>query len=174
MPEYHVVTGSSFRPARIDLNIDLRWVEKEEDFRNAILRTVFHEFHHVLRWDGPGYGRSLGEALVSEGLAQAFVHEVMVCPPESWENALAAEQLAEAGQLAHSAWYDESYKHDQWFFGTGQLPNWAGYSLGAYLVGRYLEERNTSALQSATLPVEAFDFSFVDFFKLEQTSTPNR
>ncbi|XBA78214.1 DUF2268 domain-containing putative Zn-dependent protease [Thioclava sp. 'Guangxiensis'] len=32
-------------------------------------RTVVHELHHVLRWRGPGYGRTLGEALVSEGLA---------------------------------------------------------------------------------------------------------
>lgn len=32
-------------------------------------RMVAHEFHHVCRWRGPGYGRTLGEALVSEGLA---------------------------------------------------------------------------------------------------------
>ena len=34
-----------------------------------MLRTLVHEFHHLIRWDGPGYGKSLGEALVSEGLA---------------------------------------------------------------------------------------------------------
>ncbi|WP_406721174.1 DUF2268 domain-containing putative Zn-dependent protease [Thioclava litoralis] len=45
--------------------------------RGDLLRVLLHEYHHVLRGDGPGYGRSLEEALVSEGLAQLFVHQVL-------------------------------------------------------------------------------------------------
>jgi hypothetical protein len=35
----------------------------------TLRRQATHEVHHCLRMGGPGYGRTLGEALVSEGLA---------------------------------------------------------------------------------------------------------
>jgi hypothetical protein len=51
-----------------------------EDFEELIVahlpRTLAHELHHCARWRGPGYGRSLGDALVSEGLADHFDLEV--------------------------------------------------------------------------------------------------
>lgn len=37
-----------------------------------LARTLAHELHHCVRWRGPGYGSTLGEALVSEGLADHF------------------------------------------------------------------------------------------------------
>ena len=38
----------------------------------AVHRHIVHEVHHCLRMAGPGYGWTLGEALVSEGLAGQF------------------------------------------------------------------------------------------------------
>ena len=40
----------------------LRW-------RSEVPATLAHELHHCRRWRGPGYGSTLLEALVSEGLA---------------------------------------------------------------------------------------------------------
>lgn len=37
--------------------------------------VVAHESHHIMRWRGPGYGTTLGEAMVSEGLALKFQRE---------------------------------------------------------------------------------------------------
>lgn len=42
----------------------------------SLERMLAHELHHSSRWDGPGYGKTLGEALVSEGLAGHFAQEV--------------------------------------------------------------------------------------------------
>lgn len=46
------------------------------DFDTEFLATLGHELHHCLRHGGPGYGRTLGEALVSEGLACHFETEL--------------------------------------------------------------------------------------------------
>lgn len=40
---------------------------------HSIERMFAHELHHAARWAGPGYGSTLGEALVSEGLAAIFL-----------------------------------------------------------------------------------------------------
>nr|WP_274517589.1 DUF2268 domain-containing putative Zn-dependent protease [Pseudomonas sp. GM18] len=40
-------------------------------------RQIVHEVHHCLRIAGPGYGWTLGEALVSEGLAGQFVRHLL-------------------------------------------------------------------------------------------------
>lgn len=51
--------------------------------QEASLERMFaHELHHAARWAGPGYGSSLGEALVSEGLAGAFAQEICGGLPE--------------------------------------------------------------------------------------------
>jgi uncharacterized protein YjaZ len=104
----------------------------------AVRRQVAHELHHCLRNAGPGYGLSLGEALVSEGLAGHFVHRLFGTSPEPWECALPDE-------VALSHWPDKGalaatdYDHAGWFFGSGRrYPLWLGYTLGYVVVGRWL------------------------------------
>ncbi|MFX5570653.1 DUF2268 domain-containing putative Zn-dependent protease [Acinetobacter baumannii] len=33
-------------------------------------------------------------------------------------------------------WSRDDHDHGAWFFGTGALPRWVGYSLGYQMVGR--------------------------------------
>jgi hypothetical protein len=102
----------------------------------TLRRQVAHEVHHCLRHAGPGYGQSLGEALVSEGLAGQFVNRLFGTPPEPWERAVASREawrfLPDAKALALPL-----YDHSAWFFGTGSYPRWLGYTLGYLLAGRW-------------------------------------
>ena len=119
-------------------------------------RMIVHEVHHALRWAGPGYGRTLGEALVAEGLAGRFVQEVFGSPPEPWEAALDPKAMAAQASDAAAGWTGP-YDHAAWFFGADERPNWTGYSLGFELVGRYLARHpgaRPSALAAA--PADAF------------------
>ena len=104
---------------------------------NSPERMIAHELHHAARWDGPGYGASLGAALVSEGLAGHFARAAYGGPPEPWEALPEAEWrpcLARAAAL----WDSRDYDHAEWFFGSGALPRWLGYSIGYRAVDRYL------------------------------------
>ena len=63
-------------------------------------RMVAYELHHVLRNRGPGYGATLGEALVSEGLAGQFVKQLYNSEPEPWEMPPETKVLAEMAKAA--------------------------------------------------------------------------
>ena len=104
-------------------------------------RMVAHEYHHTLRWIAPGYGRTLGEALVSEGLAGHFARELYDNPPEHYESALEPVAFEELAPLALIHWDDAGYDHPRWFFGARDLPRHAGYTLGHALVGEHLDAR---------------------------------
>ncbi|MEM1431700.1 MAG: DUF2268 domain-containing putative Zn-dependent protease [Pseudomonadota bacterium] len=122
----------------------------------SLERMFVHELHHAARWDGPGYGASLGEALVSEGLAGHFVREVYGDVPEPWE-ALPRSDVVPNVALAQQDWAQTRYRHGDWFFGAGEMPRWLGYSLGFRLVRRHLDAHpQESAASLARAEAEGF------------------
>ena len=120
----------------------------------ALIRTLIHELHHVIRWDGPGYGRSLGETLVSEGLAGHFVLQVLGGPPDPWDRATPAAGLA---RRAQNEWARLDFSHPEWFQGKGSLRRWSGYGLGHRLVAEHLAQHpDETAATLAHAGAEAF------------------
>jgi hypothetical protein len=158
MPEALFVSGHCYEPGVIGLGIDLTQPHSEDRLRHALLKTLFHEVHHALRWDGPGYGGTLGEALVSEGLAQRFLHEMMDCPPEPWEDAVPAAVCEAHRSRARAAFDDAGYDHGAWFFGQGELPEWLGYTLGRRIVDRHLAQ-HPGATALSLAQADAADFA---------------
>ncbi len=125
--------------------------------RGAFDRTIAHETHHALRWAGVGYGKTLGGALVSEGLAGHFVHQVLGTAPEAWESAVPEEELPRLEAEAMKACGDPDYDHAAWFFGTSDLAHWGGYTLGYAIVGRYLAAHPDQTPASlAVAPADVF------------------
>ncbi|WP_217475619.1 DUF2268 domain-containing putative Zn-dependent protease [Stutzerimonas stutzeri] len=119
-------------------------------------RMFAHELHHVARWDGPGYGRSLGEALVSEGLAGFFAREVCGGALEPWER-LSLGEVGPYVSRAERHWSSLNYDHPAWFLGHGDLPRWLGYSMGHQLIARFLSRHpGATAAQLADADAQAF------------------
>jgi hypothetical protein len=115
----------------------------------GLFATLAHELHHVARHQACGYGDTLFDALVSEGLADHFSIEVTGVEAPPWTVALTPEQAAELAARAREE-YDDAYNHWAWFFGSDELgiPRWTGYTLGFQLVGDYLD-RHPAATASA-------------------------
>ena len=108
-----------------------------KNYAHSIERMFDHELHHAARWEGPGYGLTLGEALVSEGLAGHFALELFGGEPELWER-LRSDIVKPYTSQLHDSWQRTDYDHNAWFFGTGDLPRWLGYTAGFNLISRYL------------------------------------
>ncbi|MBV9782237.1 MAG: hypothetical protein JO264_00305 [Acidisphaera sp.] len=138
IPEIGMV-GHAYRRSLFALTLDPDNAHFASCLADGTLRRqVAHEVHHCLRMAGPGYGSSLGEALVSEGLAGQFVRVLFQTPPEPWERAMDEAALTRnfptAAELASTA-----YDHAGWFFGAGgHRPRWLGYTLGYHIAGRWL------------------------------------
>ena len=130
--------GACYDPHAIRLSFDPKNENMERHLDETLERTIAHEYHHALRWAGPGYGAKLGAALASEGLAGHFVRQLYGCEPEPWERAVSQADLAPWRLRAHEAFEARDHGHARWFYGADGFPPWLGYALGFDLVGRHL------------------------------------
>lgn len=124
-------------------------------WRTELPATLAHELHHAKRWQGVGYGQTMLEVLVSEGLAQHYEISERRAPPPY---ALAPANLPELWQRAEPLLNTTDYGYEAWFFGSEEqnLPRWAGYALGYELVRRFLAVNGGDAVMHANAPAEAF------------------
>ncbi|MGH6726626.1 MAG: DUF2268 domain-containing putative Zn-dependent protease [Pseudolabrys sp.] len=122
--------------------------------RDRLAAVLAHELHHIARSRSAGYGRTLGEALVSEGLAQCFEVEIGR-PPPPYAVALKGEALGEFAGRAREQMTAQFYDHGAWFYGRrgdANFPKDGGYSLGYALVKARLADEATTAAAAASVP----------------------
>ncbi|MCA3177986.1 MAG: DUF2268 domain-containing putative Zn-dependent protease [Burkholderiaceae bacterium] len=143
---------------RVDVWIDPAhpWVEAAGE--EELLAMLAHELHHCARWTRPGYGTTLGEALVSEGLACVFETGFRGGVPPFWARALDATALRDVEAKARPHYDDRRYDHREWFIGAPErgLPRHTGYSLGFELVARHVHATGRTAAQLVGVPAAAF------------------
>jgi Predicted Zn-dependent protease (DUF2268) len=156
--------GYTHGPWRITITVDPSCDGHEKRSLDAQLRAMLaHELHHAMRSRSAGYGSTLGEALVTEGLAQCYEEEVG-CPTPNYAVEVRGPALAELARLAKEELWSDQYDHSKWFFGskTDTAFPWAGgYSLGYVLVRSWLERAGVSA--SAAVSVEASEILPAEF-----------
>ena len=130
----------------------------EDSIRVHLFSLLAHEMHHARRTRLVGYGSTLLEAAVSEGLADHFSMEIAGVEPPIWSISVQGETLNHWILQASEIWHEPGYRHAEWFFGTHpDIPRWAGYSIGFELVGRYLKAHpDQSASQLVGAPASIF------------------
>lgn len=109
-----------------------------------IKSTLAHELHHCVRWESIGYGSTLLEACISEGLADHFDVEMNHGAPKPWSTAVRGQELEALIEKARSE-FDTAYDEQVWFWGAGAAPRWAAYAIGFKLVGDYLKKTGKTA-----------------------------
>lgn len=108
---------------------------------NEIYNTLCHELHHAKRYDDIGYGKTLLDSMIFEGLAVAFEEEI------SGKGAFMPSQLLVRKdtsvllrKIRHKLDH-EDFEHFRWFIydNPEELPRWTGYEVGYYLIRQYLQ-----------------------------------
>jgi uncharacterized protein YjaZ len=122
----------------------------EEALSDGLPEVLAHELHHAVRIvDGPGYGDSLTEAIVTEGLAEVFTLEVFPDPKAGDPpRGTVCRWWARARALR-----GRPYDHGEWFHGSGEIPIATGYSVGYAIVRDHLRRHpSETAADLVTTP----------------------
>ncbi len=122
-------------------------IDEEKATESLISEMVAHELCHAARWGkNDEWINSLFDGVISEGIATyleaefikdrtektVFIKTILERSDE--ENEKILEKLRSQLDLNY-------YDYDTIFFnGSNELPRWAGYSLGYYLVKKYLKK----------------------------------
>lgn len=145
-PDYAIpetgVGGQAPTAYIVKISIDPLKSKLIENLDKEIKSTLAHELHHCARMKVVGYGETLWEALVTEGLTAHFDIQINGGAPKPWDSALSLEKMEQLLNKAKEEFNSENYNHSDWFFGRVErgIPRWAGYSLAYYVVGKYLKE----------------------------------
>lgn len=151
----------------IQLWLDANRKDAVEVISTRLPRTLAHEAHHSKRWRGPGYGKTLLDALVTEGLAQHFEKELFGYEPVTSFPFAAADAEKVRDRLKRDM-ASSGYSHDVWFLSRGDesMPKWAGYRIGYAVVQHYLNlHLDQTACSLAEVPSSAFEMSMQTFVR---------
>ena len=140
-------------------------IDEEKATENLISEMVAHELCHAARWGkNDEWVNSLFDGMISEGIATYFEAEFVkdrtektvfiktILERSDEENEKILEKLRSQLDLNYC-----DYDYDTIFFnGNNELPRWSGYSLGYYLVKKYLKKTGKKI-------EEAFADKYADF-----------
>lgn len=138
-------------------------VNQEKATEDLISEMLVHELCHAARW-GKNNERmtSLFDGIISEGIATYFEAEFI---KNRNERTIFIQTILDRSDEENEKILDQlrdrldsnEYDYNAIFFtGNNKLPRWSGYSLGFYLVKKYLEKTGKTI-------EEAFADKYVDF-----------
>lgn len=144
IPEYGI-GGNSPGPNHIYISFD---PDSDKITKRGLEGSLLHEAHHCMRWRDPGYGETLGEAMISEGLACLYEEEHGSRVPIYARVSLSKQEIESAEKEINS----KKYNHAEWFFGTGKTARWFGYTRGYELCKLYSNTKGLSAADLVHVP----------------------
>lgn len=128
-----------------------------QKIEGLIISTVTHEFHHAVRTRKiPWATDTLLGAFVTEGLADHFDIELNGGILPLWSLALSESELMRVYRKAEPYFDSTQYNYDDWFFGSGEIPRWAGYALGYRIVDVYMLGTRKKASELVYTKAEEF------------------
>jgi uncharacterized protein YjaZ len=115
----------------------------EKLVRQQLPKTLAHELHHACRWQGPGFGETLKEVLITEGLASRFEQEVFGGLPADFYIKFSDKEIKRLWLKAKRELKSNKFSYQDWFFGNKKqnIPKHAGYALGYWIMGKITADK---------------------------------
>jgi hypothetical protein len=111
--------------------------------RTWLPQTLSHELDHSIRiLTGPGFGTTLLQMTITEGLASMFEEAASPGPPNPPGHALNPSQECTLWKRAQPL-LDHEGLYQQWMFGGEGIPRWTAYTIGYDIVSSYRRHHRT-------------------------------
>ncbi len=104
--------------------------------------AIAHEMCHARRYATWPVAKTLGEALVDEGLPSMFEEFMYSDIDVPYAHNLDSQELSLIWKKAKPILKSEDFNRDDWFYGGNGIKKWTGYSLGYDMVRQYMAKRN--------------------------------
>ncbi|MCA2222103.1 DUF2268 domain-containing protein [Nonomuraea aurantiaca] len=136
-----------------------------EEIIGRIAHCAVHEFHHQARYTNVPWHPVVGEHVISEGLAEAFVRELSGAEAMGpWSSMVGGEELDRAyekimtdfdleGMLLTSAYVLGDTTVSRFGQEPRGIPDMAGYAVGLRLVDAHLAATGMTVAESTALPL---------------------
>lgn len=100
-------------------------------------RDIAHEVNHSVRiLGGTGFGTTLLQETITEGIATAFDQAAFPGPPDPWNQAITPAQECALWKKATPQLGDTGL-YDLWMFGGSGVPHWTAFTIGYHIVNDY-------------------------------------
>ena len=144
------------------------YVDPEIMTETKVYEMLVHELSHAARWhENPEFSRTLFDNLILEGLAMSFEEAAIEARGAGKEQTFCLTTLQNRGKQEYEKLYkkisplfdktNDKYNFQEIFIsGDAELPRWAGYSLGYYLVKQFLAKTDKTIFQVNALPYQEF------------------
>lgn len=140
----------------ISIFIDSKHENIRGNFNIEILKTFAHEYVHAYREQViPWENGTLLDCLISEGLSQSIELELTSETP-IYAQALSEQAIISLLSIHSDILKSTSFDYKSWFFGSEKIEKWTGYSVGFWLVQKYLKKYKKKA--SDVLQMESSNF----------------
>lgn len=118
-----------------------------------LARTLSHEIDHSVRvLAGPGFGLTLLEQIITEGISSAFDMSAFPGTPNPWDRAISRSQECALWKQAQGL-LGQSGLYDAWMFGQSGIPHWTAFTIGYDIVTDYRQrhpDMSWSAITAAS------------------------
>jgi uncharacterized protein YjaZ len=148
------VGGQTINESLIFMPLDSQFDFSEQE----VFVTICHEFHHKIRLEAFGPMYTLFESVIAEGLAEQFEKELL--PDRTLVTYSEASDVKQIEQSLHDlkeVLDGGEYDYYEWFSGTGKYPKWYGYTLGNFIINKYMEKYHKKPSELARTPLNSFE-----------------
>ena len=118
-----------------------------------LARTLSHEIDHSVRiLAGPGFGPTLLEQIISEGISSAFDMSAFPGTAYPWDRAITRSQECDLWKQAQGL-LGKTGLYDSWMFGQPGIPHWTAFTIGYDIVTGYRQhhpDMSWSAITAAS------------------------
>jgi hypothetical protein len=182
IPEFPVHGFARLDGRKLNITVDRERPVYMTSADQILHTTIAHELHHLVRIRGAGtglnpvgYGDTLGKALVTEGLAQAFEIQATGLT-NRYSIALSDAEILMHEDRIKGMIDKKDYDHHAIFqsLGKGEWPEWFGYSFGYSIAKAGLEHLGLTAAEAVHVSAEHFLRPYLDGkFSILRTAAQN-
>ena len=140
IPHTGVGGDTSLTTGQVRITLDVKQNPRalRQSLRVWVAQALSHEVNHSVRIQtGPGFGTTLLDQMISEGVASAFDIQVQPTIHLPWTDALTNHRERVMWNRARSL-LNHTGLYDPWFFGGGGVPYDTALQIGYHIVRDYL------------------------------------